>query len=40
LRALLDAGVFDRADPPDAEFEFGLQRILDGIAALIASRNS
>jgi AcrR family transcriptional regulator len=40
LRAVLDAGVFDRADPPDDEFAFGLQRILDGIAALIASRNS
>jgi AcrR family transcriptional regulator len=40
LHAMLAAGVFDRADPPDAEFEFGLQRILDGIAALIASRNS
>ena len=40
LHAMLAAGVFDRADPPDAEFEFGLQRILDGIAALIVSRNS
>jgi AcrR family transcriptional regulator len=40
LHAMLAAGVFDRADPPDVEFEFGLQRILDGIAALIASRNS
>ncbi len=40
LHAVLAAGVFDRADPPDAEFEFGLQRILDGIAALIVSRNS
>jgi AcrR family transcriptional regulator len=40
LRAVLDAGVFDRADPPDDEFAFGLQRLLDGIAALIASRNS
>jgi AcrR family transcriptional regulator len=40
LHAVLDAGVFDRADPPDDEFAFGLQRILDGVAALIASRNS
>jgi AcrR family transcriptional regulator len=39
LHAVLDAGVFDRADPPDAEFEFGLQRLLDGIAALISSRS-
>ena len=35
LTALYDAGAFD--DPPDA-FEFGLQRILDGIEALLASR--
>jgi AcrR family transcriptional regulator len=40
LHAVLDSGVFDRADPPDAEFDFGLQRILDGVAALIASRGS
>lgn len=36
LTALYEAGVFD--DPPDA-FEFGLQRILDGIEALLASRS-
>jgi AcrR family transcriptional regulator len=35
LTALLDAGVFDRADPPEKEFGFGLERILDGIEALI-----
>jgi AcrR family transcriptional regulator len=35
LHALLDAGVFDRADPPEKEFGFGLERILDGIEALI-----
>jgi len=29
--------VFDRADPPEKEFGFGLERILDGIAALIES---
>jgi hypothetical protein len=40
LREILDAGVFDRADPPDEEFRFGLERILDGIEALIVSRNS
>ena len=40
LREILDAGVFDRADPPDEEFRFGLERILDGIEALILSRNS
>jgi AcrR family transcriptional regulator len=39
LRAVLDSGVFDRADPPDEEFAFGLERILDGIEALISSRS-
>jgi AcrR family transcriptional regulator len=38
LRAVLDAGVFDRADPPDEELAFGLERILDGVEALIGSR--
>jgi AcrR family transcriptional regulator len=40
LHEVLNAGVFDRADPPDDEFAFGLERILDGIEALIVSRNS
>jgi Tetracyclin repressor-like, C-terminal domain len=35
LAAFLDAGVFDIADGPDDEFVFGLERILDGAAALI-----
>jgi AcrR family transcriptional regulator len=38
LHALLDAGVFDRADPPDDEFAFGLERILDGIEELTRAR--
>jgi AcrR family transcriptional regulator len=38
LGRVLDAGVFDRADPPEVEFEFGLERILDGVAALVAQR--
>ncbi|MDX6703407.1 MAG: hypothetical protein QOF26_3633 [Baekduia sp.] len=38
LHAVLDAGVFDHADPPDDEFAFGLERILDGIDALIRAR--
>jgi AcrR family transcriptional regulator len=38
LHAMLDAGVFDRADPPDDEFAFGLERILDGIDSLIRAR--
>ena len=35
LAAFLDAGVFDVADGPDDEFVFGLERILDGVAALV-----
>lgn len=35
VHAVLDAGVLDHADPPDDEFTFGLERILDGIEALI-----
>ncbi len=35
IHALLKAGVFDRADPPEKEFSFGLERILDGVEALI-----
>jgi hypothetical protein len=33
--AFIAAGVFDAADPPDDEFVFGLDRILDGLGALI-----
>lgn len=32
------AGVFEQADPPEAEFTFGLDRILAGVAELIAGR--
>jgi AcrR family transcriptional regulator len=32
------AGVFDTADDPDDEFVFGLERLLDGIEALVRSR--
>jgi len=35
LTAFIAAGVFDAADGPDDEFVFGLDRILDGIGALI-----
>ena len=38
LNAVLAAGVFDVADDPDDEFVFGLERILDGIEALIRAR--
>jgi len=35
LAAFLASGTFDVADDPDDEFIFGLDRILDGVAALI-----
>jgi hypothetical protein len=31
--------VFERFDPPDREFTFGLDRILDGIGALVTARS-
>jgi AcrR family transcriptional regulator len=37
LRAVLAAGVFDVADHPDDEFVFGLERLLDGVAALVSA---
>jgi hypothetical protein len=33
------SGVFNEPDPPDSEFDFGLERILDGLAVLIARRS-
>jgi AcrR family transcriptional regulator len=38
LAKFIAAGVFDRADEPDDEFIFGLERILDGIEVLVSSR--
>ncbi len=38
LAKFIAAGVFDRADDPDDEFIFGLERILDGIEVLFSSR--
>jgi Tetracyclin repressor-like, C-terminal domain len=38
LTAFIAAGVFDAADGPDDEFVFGLDRILDGVEALVRSR--
>jgi AcrR family transcriptional regulator len=35
IAAVLDAGVFETADPPEKEFAFGLGRILDGVDAHI-----
>ncbi|MGI8411761.1 MAG: TetR/AcrR family transcriptional regulator [Solirubrobacteraceae bacterium] len=39
IHSLLAAGVFDVADDPDDEFTFGLERILDGIQALVQARS-
>jgi len=36
LTAFLAAGVFEAADEPDDEFVFGLDRILDGVGALVS----
>jgi AcrR family transcriptional regulator len=38
LTRFIAAGVFDRADPPDDEFAFGLDRVLDGLGVLINAR--
>jgi AcrR family transcriptional regulator len=38
LHAVIAAGVFDAGDPPEEEFRFGLERILDGVAALVRAR--
>jgi AcrR family transcriptional regulator len=37
LTAVVESGVMGKADPPDEEFTFGLQRILDGIGTLVDS---
>jgi hypothetical protein len=38
LRAALASGVFDQDDDPDEEFTFGLERVLDGVDALVRER--
>jgi AcrR family transcriptional regulator len=38
LHAVIAAGVFDAPDEPNAEFVFGLERVLDGIDALVRVR--
>ena len=39
LTEFIAAGVFDQFDDPDDEFIFGLDRILDGIGALVRRRS-
>ncbi|WP_432056632.1 TetR/AcrR family transcriptional regulator C-terminal domain-containing protein [Streptomyces sp. bgisy022] len=38
LREVVDAGVFEDDDNPDYDFEFGLERLLDGVETLIRGR--
>jgi AcrR family transcriptional regulator len=38
IHAAMDAGAFDDEDDPEQEFEFGLARMLDGVAALVEAR--
>ncbi|MEU4890027.1 MULTISPECIES: TetR/AcrR family transcriptional regulator [Streptomyces] len=38
LHTVLDSGAFDTADDPDADFRFGLDRLLDGIETLVRTR--
>ncbi len=37
---ILESGVLDVADDPEDEFRFGLERILDGVAVLVAGRGT
>jgi AcrR family transcriptional regulator len=38
VSAMVASGIFEEPGDPDYEFAFGLERILDGIEALVASR--
>jgi hypothetical protein len=38
ISALVAAGVFEGPDAIDGEFDFGLERILDGVKALMPAR--
>lgn len=38
IRAVIEAGVMDEPDEPDTEFVFGLERVLDGVEALVRAR--
>ena len=40
LHAALGSGVFDQDDDADDEFTFGLERVLDGIEALVTERGA
>jgi len=38
INAIVEAGVFTHDDPPEKEFAFGLERVLDGIDVLVRAR--
>jgi AcrR family transcriptional regulator len=38
LHAVIEAGVFEKQDHPDVDFEFILERVLDGVETLVAAR--
>jgi Tetracyclin repressor-like, C-terminal domain len=41
LHAVIEAGVLDEPESPedpDADFDFGLERVLDGVEALVRAR--
>jgi AcrR family transcriptional regulator len=40
ITAVLKSGIMERADPPDEEFTFGLERVLDGIGVLVQPAGS
>jgi hypothetical protein len=40
LHEAIASGSLDDPDDPDAEFNFGLERILDGVAALMAAKRT
>jgi AcrR family transcriptional regulator len=39
VTAAIASGVLDRADHPDADFTFGLERVLDGVDVLVRARS-
>jgi hypothetical protein len=39
LHRAIESGSLDDPDDPDAEFQFGMARILEGIEALMASKD-
>lgn len=38
IARLLGSGVFEHGDEGDTDFDFGLDRVLDGVEALVESR--